>query len=90
MPGAPSAEKYRRVLDLDTAVASVSYASNGTNFQREVFSSAPASVIVAHFVADKPGSISVRMTLKRAGSGLCERSIRSECNPVAGANQTHR
>ncbi|HEY8747985.1 MAG TPA: glycoside hydrolase family 95 protein [Tepidisphaeraceae bacterium] len=70
-PGLPSADKYRRVLDLDTAVASVSYVSNGTLFQREVFSSAPAGVIVAHFVADKPGSISVRMTLKRARDAAC-------------------
>jgi len=70
-PGLPSADKYRRVLDLDTAMVSVSYISNGTSYQREVFSSAPAGVIVAHFTADKPGSISVRMTIKRAKDASC-------------------
>jgi alpha-L-fucosidase 2 len=70
-PGLPSATQYRRALDLDTAVASVSYSSNGTLFQREVFSSAPAGVIVVHFTADKPGSISIRLTLKRQKDAIC-------------------
>jgi alpha-L-fucosidase 2 len=70
-PGLPSATKYRRVLDLDTAVASVSYVSNGTLFQREIFSSAPAGVIVVHLRADKPGGITVRLTLKRQKDAVC-------------------
>ncbi|MGA3170097.1 MAG: glycoside hydrolase family 95 protein [Chthoniobacteraceae bacterium] len=70
-PGLPSAAKYRRALDLDTAVASVSYVSNGTLFEREVFASAAAGVIVIHFTADKPGSITVRLTLKRQKDAVC-------------------
>ena len=51
-------ENYRRDLDLDTAVASVSYTANGVHFQREIFSSPVDQVIVIHLTADKPGQIS--------------------------------
>jgi alpha-L-fucosidase 2 len=70
-PGSHSVGKYRRVLDLDQAIASVSYVSNGTLFQREAFSSAPAGVLVIHFTADKPGSISLQLTLKRQQRATC-------------------
>jgi len=70
-PGLPSADKYRRDLDLDNAIASVRYTSQGTLFQREIFASAPAGVMVARFTADKPGSITMRLTLKRAKDAVC-------------------
>ena len=50
-------ENYRRDLDLDTAVASVSYTANGVHFKREIFSSPVDQVIVIHLTADKPGQI---------------------------------
>jgi alpha-L-fucosidase 2 len=49
---------YRRDLNLDTAVASVSYTANGVHFQREFFSSPVDQVIVVRLTADKPGQIS--------------------------------
>ena len=49
---------YRRDLDLDAAVAGVSYAANGVHFKREIFASAVDHVIVIHLTADKPGQIS--------------------------------
>src|ERR1035441_2795941 len=51
-------EDYRRNLDLDTAVATVSYTANGVHFKREIFSSPVDQVIVIHLTADKPGQIS--------------------------------
>jgi len=51
-------EDYRRDLDLDTAVASVSYTVNGVHFRREIFASPVDQVIVIHLTADKPGQIS--------------------------------
>src|ERR1039457_391860 len=51
-------ENYRRDLDLDTAVASVSFTANGVHFKREIFSSPVDQVIVIHLTADKPGQIS--------------------------------
>ena len=51
-------ENYRRDLNLDTAVASVSYTANGVNFKREIFSSPVDQVIVVRLTADQPGQIS--------------------------------
>jgi len=51
-------EDYRRDLDLDTAVATVSYTANGVHFKREMFASPVDQVIVIHLTADKPGQIS--------------------------------
>ena len=57
-------ENYRRDLDLDTAVASVSYTANGVHFKREMFASAVDQVIVdsadggqagADFLHRRPG-----------------------------------
>jgi alpha-L-fucosidase 2 len=49
---------YRRDLNLDTAVAGVSYTADGVHFKREIFSSPVDQVIVVRLTADKPGQIS--------------------------------
>jgi alpha-L-fucosidase 2 len=51
-------QNYRRDLNLDTAVATVSYTANGVHFKREIFASAVDQVIVIRLTADKPGQIS--------------------------------
>jgi len=48
------AENYRRSLDLDSAVASISYSLNGIEYTREVFASAPDQVIVIRLTCEKP------------------------------------
>ncbi len=65
-------ENYRRDLDLDTAVATVSYTVNGVHFKREMFASPVDQVIVIHLTADKPGQISFTAgmaTPQKAGVG---------------------
>jgi alpha-L-fucosidase 2 len=56
--------KYRRELDLDRAVHTVSYESDGAKFKREAFASFPARVIVVRFTASKPARLTgaVRLT----------------------------
>jgi alpha-L-fucosidase 2 len=49
---------YRRDLNLNTAVASVSYTRDGVKFTRQIFSSPVDQVIVVRLTADKPGQIS--------------------------------
>ncbi len=51
-------ENYRRDLNLDTAVTSVSYATGGVAYTREVFSTPVDQVIVMRLTASKPGKIS--------------------------------
>jgi len=56
LTGDTNATDYRRELNLDTAIGSVSYRSGATAFRREYFASHPAEVIVLRFTADKPAS----------------------------------
>ena len=49
------AEGYRRQLDLENAVAQVSYTCNEVHYQREYFASYPAKAIFVLLTADKPG-----------------------------------
>lgn len=62
-PGHNKISGYRRELDLDTAIASVSYTSGGTRFVRGVFSSPVDQVIVVHLSADQPGQVSFAAAL---------------------------
>ena len=57
-PEPKAIENYRRELNLDTAIARVTYTSGGVNFTREVFSSPVDQVIVVRLTADKPGQLS--------------------------------
>jgi hypothetical protein len=51
LPGHASVTDYRRDLDLDTAIAGVSYRAGGTTFRREVFASPVDQVIVVRLPA---------------------------------------
>lgn len=54
---------YRRELDLDRAVQTVSYRADGVRYERTVFASHPAQVLVVRLTADKPGAYSGRLWL---------------------------
>lgn len=49
---------YRRELNLNKGVATVSYGYNGINYKREYFVSYVDNVLVMKISADKPGSVS--------------------------------
>ncbi len=51
------AQHYRRLLDLDEAVARVEYRAKGRRYVREVFASNPAKVIAVRLSCDRPGQI---------------------------------
>ncbi|HEY1717558.1 MAG TPA: glycoside hydrolase N-terminal domain-containing protein [Verrucomicrobiae bacterium] len=55
--GATNVSDYRRELEVDSAVARVSYRADGVNYKREAFASHPDNAIVLHFTADKPGRV---------------------------------
>jgi alpha-L-fucosidase 2 len=56
-------KEYRRELDLETAIAKVSYASGGNLFTREAFASAVDQVIVLHIAGDRPNQINFVVSL---------------------------
>ncbi len=62
-PGHTNVSDYRRRLDLETALAGVSYRVGDVTFQREVFASTGDQVIVVRLTADKPGAISFNAKL---------------------------
>lgn len=64
-PNDTNVQNYRRELDLNNAVARVSYSIDDANYTREYFVSAPDQVIVVLLSCDKPGKISLQATLSR-------------------------
>ncbi len=64
-PAVDLADEYRRDLDLDAAVARVTYRDGDAVFVREVFSSPVDQAIVVRLSCSKPGRISFVATLSR-------------------------
>ena len=58
-------EEYRRSLDLDTAIADVSYRIGDAQYTRQVFSSPVDQVLVVRIACDKPGKVSLTARLSR-------------------------
>jgi len=58
-------DEYRRQLDLDTAIASVSYRAGGTLYRREVFASAADQCIVMRLTCRKKGALTFDVKLSR-------------------------
>ncbi len=65
LPGHAKIADYRRTLDLDTGIASVSYLAGEIRHVREVFASAPAQVIAVRLTADRPASVSFEAAFTR-------------------------
>ncbi len=63
------AENYRRELNLNDAIQTVTFSTGGVNYRREYFSSYPDKVLVANFTANKKGSISCSIKLNDAHNG---------------------
>jgi alpha-L-fucosidase 2 len=93
-PTKPPVENYRRDLNLDTAVASVSYTANGVHFKREIFSSPVDQVIVVRLSADRPGQISFAAGMKtpqtatvqaEAGDTLVMSGVNGSAEGIHGA-----
>ena len=58
-------EQYRRALDLDRGVQTVSFVSGGTAYTREIFCSAPDNVIALRLKAEGEGRLHFRCRLTR-------------------------
>jgi alpha-L-fucosidase 2 len=60
---------YYRDLNLDSAIAHVSYKASGVSYKREYFSSAVDQTLVIRISCDKPGGINLSAKLKRPQAG---------------------
>jgi alpha-L-fucosidase 2 len=70
--GGESVSSYRRELDLDSAIASVTYKQNDVTFTREVFASAVDQCIVVHLTADRPSKVSFEASMSRPADFMVE------------------
>jgi len=67
-PQLKNISNYRRELDIEEAIARIQFTANGTNYLREIFSSATAQALVIRITADKPGSVFFSVKLSRPGN----------------------
>jgi alpha-L-fucosidase 2 len=63
-PDGDGVTDYRRDLNLDTAVATVTYTIDSVRYTREVFSSPVDQVTVIRLTADKPGKVTFAADMK--------------------------
>jgi alpha-L-fucosidase 2 len=93
-PAAVNVDGYRRELDLDTAVARVTYVSDGVRFVREVLSSPVDQVIAIRLTADRPGRIDVTAGMStpqdatiaiEGGRTIVMRGVNAESQGIKGA-----
>jgi len=86
-PGHENATNYRRELDLDSAIASVSYKVGEVTFKREVFASHPDRVIAVRLTADQPAQISFTAKLDSPHSNSLTRAIAPDTLALTGKVQ---
>jgi alpha-L-fucosidase 2 len=58
-------QNYKRELDIEKAIVTISYTLGKVNYKREIFSTAVHKVMVIRLTADKPGSISFAAQMSR-------------------------
>jgi alpha-L-fucosidase 2 len=67
--GGAAVTNYRRELDIERAIHTVTYESGGVNYRREAFASHPAGILVFNFTADKPGVLTGTVALTDMHNG---------------------
>lgn len=61
--GHDTVQDYRRELDLDTAIARITYRIGDAHYTREVFASQPDQVVVLRITCDRPGRLTLNASL---------------------------
>jgi alpha-L-fucosidase 2 len=90
MPAVKEYSDYRRELDLDSGLTTVTYRINGVRFKREAFVSAPDQVLVVRLTADKPGQIRLAVGMDREKDARTETEgpdrvlLRGQCSIADG------
>ena len=76
---------YRRDLDLNTAIASTQFVSDGVAWRREIFASWPAQAIIIRLTASRPSSIGFRASLKSAHANASVTEVSRQELAMSGA-----
>lgn len=80
--GGDNITDYRRALDLDTAIATITYRRGPTVFRRELFVSPVHQVLVIRLTSSQPGTIAFDVALSR--NPKVETSISNDSIGMAG------
>jgi alpha-L-fucosidase 2 len=86
-PGHGEVADYRRELDLDEAVARVSYRVADATYRREVFASYPDQVIVVRIDADRGGRVGFSLRMDSPHKATVTRAIAADTLAMTGKVQ---
>ena len=75
---------YRLELDLDSAIARVTYRIGSVRYTREVFASHPAQAVIVRLSADAPAGVTVSAWIDRQQDATTEVAARDRLNLVGG------
>jgi alpha-L-fucosidase 2 len=84
--GHEAATEYRRELNLDTAIATVTYTVAGVHYKREVFVSPVDQVVVISLTADQPGKIAFDTTFATPLPGAQIEAVPMDSITLSGQN----
>ncbi len=82
--GHDAVQDYRRELDMDEAMARVTYRIGDTTYRREAFASYPDQVVVMRLNADQPGRISFTAGLSSLHTSTTERALGHDTIVIEG------
>src|SRR5687768_8953878 len=86
-PGHDNPSDYRRELDIDSALARVSYKVGGVTYRREVFASYPDNAIVVRLSADQPGKLSFAMKMDSPHASHASKAVAKDTINLTGQVQ---
>jgi len=87
-PAATNVTAYRRDLNLDKAVAGVTFSADGVTYHRDVFASFPDQVIVVRLTADRPGQIHFTLQLDSPQADSKTAGLRPDTLALTGRVET--
>lgn len=89
-PSLDGVSHYRRELDVENAVARVTFSHEGVNYSREYFASYPDKVIVVRVTADQPGKIHFNARFQTPDNRTQKSSARNGRITLAGHLKDNR
>ncbi len=82
--GHDTAQDYRRELDMDEAIARVSYRIGEAKFTRESFASYPDQVVVVRLTCDQPGRLTFQTALSSLHTSATRRALGDDTILIEG------
>lgn len=82
--GHDAVQDYRRELDLDSAIARVSYRIGDARYTREVFASYPDQIVVVRLACDRPGRLTFDTGLSSLHASARSRALDSDTILIEG------